>query len=466
MRGPSASHRLRGSARPILFTPSVLLVHTHAEESLGANPADAALNPADPVAMGVSDSRVAPGSPSAPRKGTFSALRHSAFRLLFVSFVINQTGFWISHISLQGLMVELSNNDTRQNGLLFFSLFLPAFAFAPVAGVVADRFDRKRIVLACYTSVMLCTLALALLTAHASIDSTWLLTIAAVMGTTFAFSGPASMAIAANTVPDTELPSAMALQSAANNLTRVAGPLLAAPLVAMSRFELSFAIYAVAALVAALLTAAMRIERYDAEPEEGGMFARMASGFEHARERQPALPSLITVAVLSFFGVSHTVLLPAYATDLLGDKAMFAWLVAATGLGAMAGALWVGRAASQIGLRSAAKGVVAYGIALAAFGATHHIVAALLAQVVVGYFYFAVMTGLQTLIQQIVAESKRGRVMSLFQVCWAGLIPFGSLLLGFLAGPLGTAATLVASATVCIAYGVGMMILAPRWERP
>ncbi len=441
------------------------MVHTHAEESLGANPADAALNPADPVAMGLSDSHAAPGRPVVARGGAFSALRYRPFRLLFVSFVINQTGFWISHVSLQGLMVELSNNDTSKNGLLFFSLFLPAFAFAPVAGVAADRFDRKRIVLACYTSVMLCTLVLALLTATGTITSAWLLTIAAAMGITFAFSGPASMAIAANTVPDVELPSAMSLQSAANNLTRVAGPLLAAPLVATSRFELSFGLYAVAALVAALLTAALRIERHVAEPEEGGMFARMASGFEHARDRQPAFPSLVTVAVLSFFGVSHTVLLPAYAAELLGDKAMFAWLVAATGLGAMAGALWVGRASSQVGLRSAAKGVVAYGIALALFGATHHLVAALIAQVFVGYFYFAVMTGLQTLIQQVVAESKRGRVMSLFQVCWAGLIPFGSLLLGFLAGPLGTAATLVASATVCIAYGVGMAILAPRWER-
>lgn len=441
------------------------MVESHAEESLGANPGDAALNPADSVAMGIPASRARDDRTPGPRRGTFGALRHRAFRLLFVSFLVNQTGFWISHISLQGLMVELSANDTRQNGLLFFALFLPAFAFAPLAGVAADRYDRKRIVLACYSSVMVCAGTLAATTATGVITPGTLLAIAAVLGLTFAFSGPATMAIAANAVPDGDLASAVSLQSAANNLTRVAGPLLAAPLVATARFDASFGIYLVAAATAAALTAAMRIAPHVAEAETGGLFARMANGLAHARERRPALPSLVTVATLSFFGVSHTVLLPAFATDALGDKALFAWLVAATGLGAMAGALWVGRASGRPSLRSAALGMVAYGVALVVFGATRHVVVALCAQLVVGYFYFAVMTGLQTLVQQIVAESKRGRVMSLFQVAWAGLVPFGSLLLGFLAGPLGTGPTLVGTALVCIVYGVVMVGLAPRWER-
>jgi predicted MFS family arabinose efflux permease len=276
------------------------------------------------------------------------------------------------------------------------------------------------------------------------------------------------MAIAANSVPEKDLASAVSLQSAANNLTRVAGPLLAAPLVATSRFEVSFGLYMIAAATAAGLTAAMRIERYEPEQEEGGILARMASGFVHARERRPALPALLTVGVLSFFGVSHTVLVPAYAAEVLGNKAWFAWLAAATGLGAMAGALRTGRAGRTPRMRSATLGMVAYGIALGSFAWTDRVWMALLAQLVVGYFYFAIMTSLQTLVQQIVDETKRGRVMSLFQVCWAGLVPFGSLALGFLAGPLGTPDTLMLSALVCGAYGVLMTLLAPRlpvWGR-
>ncbi|MDE0885581.1 MAG: MFS transporter [Myxococcota bacterium] len=428
------------------------MVKSHAEESLGANPGDAALNPADSVAMGVPSSRTL--ERLGLGAGAFRALAHRPFRLLFLSFLINQTGFWISHISLQGLMVELSDNDTRENGLLFFVLFLPAFLLAPLAGVAADRFDRKKIVLCCYGSVMLCSAALTTATATDWLTPDRLLAIAFALGISFALSGPASHAIAANAVSTSDLPSAVSLQSAANNLTRVMGPLLAAPLVASSRFEWSFALYFVAAAAAAGLTASMRITRFKLQEEAGGIFARMASGFNHARERKPALPALCTVAILSFFGVSHTVLIPAFADDVLGSPDYFAWLAAATGVGAMVGALRAGRVGREPSMWRAGRGMFAYGLALLIFALNTHIVPAMIAQLVVGYFYFSVMTSLQTLVQMIVDESKRGRVMSLFQVAWAGLIPFGSLAMGFLAEPLGSPLTIQIGALVCVFFGL------------
>ena len=436
------------------------MVKSHVEESLGANPGDAALNPADSVAMGVLSSRTRERLDLGA--GAFRALAHRPFRLLFVSFLVNQTGFWISHISLQGLMVDLSQNDTRQNGLLFFVLFLPAFLFAPIAGVAADRFDRKKIVLTCYSAVTLCCLVLTIATASGWMTPGRLLAIAFGLGLSFAFSGPASHAIAANAVSNADLPSAVSLQSAANNLTRVLGPLLAAPLVATSRFEWSFGIYMLAAATAALLTAATRIDRYTPEEEAGGILARMASGFAHARDRHPALPALVTVAMLSFFGVSHTVLIPAFAADVLGSPRYFAWLAAATGLGAMVGALRAGRVGRQPSMWRAGRGMFAYGLALLLFSLNTDITLALIAQMFVGYFYFSVMTSLQTLIQQIVDESKRGRVMSLFQVAWAGLVPFGSLAMGFLAEPMGTPLTIGMGAGVCAAFGLAVALIFRR----
>lgn len=433
------------------------MVKSHVEESLGANPGDAAINPADSVAMGVPSSRTR--ERLGLGAGAFRALGHRPFRLLFISFLINQTGFWISHISLQGLMVELSANDTRQNGLLFFVMFLPAFLFAPLAGVVADRFDRKKIVLTCYVLVSFCCAVLAFATATDWLTPERLLVIAFGLGLCFAFSGPASHAIAANSVTSVDLPSAVSLQSAANNLTRVAGPLLAAPLVAMSLFEWSFTIYLGAALTAAALTAAMRIDRYTPEIEEGGIMARMANGFAHARARRPALPALITVATLSFFGVSHTVLIPAFASDVLGSPKYFAWLAAATGLGAMVGALRVGRPGRAPSMWRAGRGMLAYGAALAVFSLTTNVAVALSSQLVVGYFYFSVMTSLQTLIQQIVHESLRGRVMSLFQVAWGGLVPFGSLAMGFLAEPFGPPTTILVGAVICAVFGLLIVLL-------
>jgi predicted MFS family arabinose efflux permease len=188
----------------------------------------------------------------------------------------------------------------------------------------------------------------------------------------------------------------------------------------------------------------------------------MASGFHHARERSPAVPALSVVAMLSAFGVSHTVLVPAFAQDVLGDPAWLAWLAASTGLGAMAGALMTGRSKHPPSLQRASLAMVLYGIAMGVFGLAKTPALALAAQLFVGYFYFFVMTTLQTLIQQIVDEAKRGRVMSLFQVCWAGLVPFGSLAMGLAAEPFGAPATILASAAICTLYGLGMCL---RQER-
>ena len=435
------------------------MTRSHPEESLGANPGDAALNPADSVAMGVPASRVREDMGG----GSFRALSHPAFRLLFVAFIINQTGFWISHLSLQKQMTLLSNNDTRMVGLLFFFLFLPAFLFAPLAGVVADQFDRKAIILTCYVLIASCCGVLSWLTATDEMTPYRMIAVAACMGLCFAFSGPASFAIAANSVPAEDLPSAVSLQSAANNLTRVVGPLIATPLVAAGRFDISFASYLVAALIAGFLTLRMKIERFTPDDDESGIWNRIHNGIVHARDRHPAVPALSLVAMLSFFGVSHTVLISAYATDVLHDDQYFTWLVCATGIGAVAGALRSGRERNP-GIFSASTRLVVYGAALFVFGATKSPIVALLAQVLVGYCYFAVMTSLQTLIQQLVDESKRGRVMSLFQVCWAGLVPFGSLAMGYLDVPISTSTTLMLAAAVCMAYGGFMCVISRDWK--
>ena len=184
--------------------------------------------------MGVPAAR-APRLFESPRVRAFRALQHPPFRLLFTAFLINQTGFWISHVSLQGLMARLSGNDPAQQGRLFFAMFIPAFVLAPLAGVAADRFDRKHIALACYAGVAAVTGALTLVVAQNAATPLALQGFGCALGVCFAMSGPANMALAANAVPSGDLSSAVSLQSTANNLTRVVGPALAAPLLAAAR---------------------------------------------------------------------------------------------------------------------------------------------------------------------------------------------------------------------------------------
>ena len=318
----------------------------------------------------------------------------------------------------------------------------------------------------CYVAVGLYSGVLAAVTGFGIITPFLLLGLSLLLGTAFAFAGPASFALAANAVPLIDLPSAVSLQSAANNLTRVVGPVLAAPLLATGRFESAFATYIVVAGISAVMVGRMRPATFVPDDDDLGIFGRLAQGLRHAQQRRPALPALVTVATMSLFGVSHVALLPVYAEDILGTRDMFAWLVVSTGLGAMCGALATGFERSDPTLRGAALRMLFYGLSLSLFSLTNSPVLALVTQFAVGYFYFAVMTGLQTLIQQLVDEQKRGRVMSIFQVCWAGLVPFGGLAMGIMGGSAGLVPTLAGAGLVCAAYAVGVLALAARLTPP
>ena len=440
------------------------MVDSPVEESLGANPAEAALNPADPVAMGVPADHT-PGFLASSKGRAFRALAHEPFRLLFTAFLINQTGFWISHISLQALMVELTNNDPLHSGMLFFAIFIPTLFFAPLAGVIADRYDRRRIVLGCYAAVSALMLTLAALSGFGLLTPPIALGLSFLLGSAFCFAGPANYAVAANTVPILDLPSAVSLQSAANNLTRVLGPALAAPLLATHHFELAFCIFGVASVTAAMLIARIQMPPFVTHTGGAGILARLRIGLAHARERRPALPALLTVAGLSVFGVSHLPLLPVYAEHVLGNRDYFAWIVVASGVGAMTGALVAGYARAST-LRSCAVQLMGYGVALTGFAFASSVPLALAAQVVTGFFYFSVMTHLQTLVQQIVDEDKRGRVMSLFQVAWAGLIPVGGVVMGAITNGGGVVTTLASAAACCFVIGTVVALGAERWSRP
>ena len=386
------------------------------------------------------------------------ALHDRDYRLFFSAFLVNQTGFWISHITLQALVAERSDGDPFMVGLLFFCLFVPAFFLAPIAGVAADRFDRRWIMIVGYSSVALLTALLAALVATGAAPPPVILVIAGAMGVCFAMGGPASAAVAANAVDRETLPSAISLQAAANNITRVVGPILAAPFLASGRFEVSFAVFSGASLASILFLRRMRLRPYEAEQSDEGIFARLRSGFDHARERRPAITALLIAAILAGFGVAHVALLPSYALRILGDENVYAWIIVAQGMGAFVGALASGRDPHP-SVQRAGRWLVAYSLALSLLALLPHLPVVLLAEFVSGFFYFAIMTSMQTLLQQIVDESKRGRVMSLFQVSWAGMSPFGALFLGSMGSALGLLPAILLAAGVCLVAG---LIIASR----
>ncbi len=390
------------------------------------------------------------------RTRLFAALQDPDYRMFFGAFLVNQSGFWISHISLQALIAEKSDGDPFMVGLLFFCLFVPAFFLAPIAGVAADRLNRRVIMIAGYSAIAVLTGFLAGVVYADIATPPLILGIAGLTGICFAMGGPASAAVAANAVDREALPSAISLQAAANNITRVAGPIFAAPFLASGQFEVSFAAFSLLSLLSIGFLMRMNLRPYTVEADAGGLWARLGSGLAHARERKPAVPALITAAGVAGFVVAHLALLPSCALRILGDEAFYAWIIVAQGLGAFAGAIASGRDPHP-SVRRAGFLLVAYSCALFLLVAAPVLWVVLVAEFVSGFFYFAIMTSMQTLLQQVVDEAKRGRVMSLFQVAWAGMSPFGALFLGTLGSAFGLLPAIFLASSVCLGYGLWLV---------
>jgi MFS family permease len=372
----------------------------------------------------------------------------------------------MSHVTLQGLVEQRADDgDTLAVTWLFVALFAPQLVIGPFAGVLADRAERRRVVVACYSSAALVAASLAVLTAIT--DAPPLLAIyllALALGASFSFIGPSAGALVVNSVSAEDVASAISMQAAVQNLTRVAGPILAAGIIASERFEIGFAGFAAATVVAALLMSRTRVEAHDITPDSLGVFGRMAVGFRHARERRPALLAIATVAVASMFGVAHTALIPSFTSEVLEEDAgRFGVIVAATGIGAIVGALTVGYSKHEPSLARGALSLVMYGACLAGFALSETLAVAIGWQVILGFFYFTTMTTIQTLVQQVVADEMRGRVMSLFGIAWGGLVWVGTLILGLTADQrgldLGERTTLLLTAGVLMSYGTVIAIV-------
>ncbi len=400
--------------------------------------------------------------PSRGRRA-FRALRHREFRLVWTTFMVGQFGFWIAFIALQALMSRLTDANGTWLGVLFFVNFSPMLVFTPIAGVVADRIDRKRIVIAAYSvlTVLMSGLAFVTLTGRAT---PWtILPFAFGIGSVFSFNAPANHSIVANAVPKLDFPSAISLQSAGGNLARVVGPTLAAPVLAVWGEGAAFVVYAVTSAIVVLLLRRVHISGYEPEQDDGRFWTRVRRGLEHARERPPAMAVLSVLVMSSLFAAAYLALLPVMA-DQLFDRGPtgFATLAAVAGFGSMLGALSTAFRESVPTLRSTALLVAGFGASIAGFALVPTWTLALPAIVVTGFFYFSGMTTLNTLLQYLAAENMRGRISSLFVIGWAGLVPIGGLWQGLFAARFGVRPTMVVAGSVTAVYALSIAVLRGR----
>ena len=359
-------------------------------------------------------------------------------------------------------MADLTDDELWVS-MLFVVTFTPVLILGPFGGLLADRLDRKKLLLATYMGLMGVSSLQVILVASNAISPVILLVTSFFVGLIMALLAPVVQAVTANTVQSQYLPSAISLQAMASNASRVLGPALAAPLVSNNLFEISWSLYGICAGLALVAAAGITLFPYQPDQDSVPILHRLLDGVLHAREKKPAGSALILVGVMSIFGVSHVVLSPAFTSDALGRPASdFAWLGASTGFGALIGALAAGSFTQQATLRRGAILAIPYCLLLAGFSRVTDFTVAVLIQILVGFFYIASFTTLQVVVQEVVTENFRGRVMSLFNIAWAGLVPIGSLLMGLLASDtgfgLGSADTIGLTSLICVGYVISTVI--------
>ena len=359
-------------------------------------------------------------------------------------------------------MADLTDDELWVS-MLFVVTFTPVLILGPFGGLLADRLDRKKLLLATYMGLMGVSSLQVILVASNAISPVILLVTSFIVGLIMALLAPVVQAVTANTVQSQYLPSAISLQAMASNASRVLGPALAAPLVSNNLFEISWSLYGICAGLALVAAAGITLFPYQPDQDSVPILHRLLDGVLHAREKKPAGSALILVGVMSIFGVSHVVLSPAFTSDALGRPASdFAWLGASTGFGALIGALAAGSFTQQATLRRGAILAIPYCLLLVGFSRVTDFTVAVLIQILVGFFYIASFTTLQVVVQEVVTENFRGRVMSLFNIAWAGLVPIGSLLMGLLASDtgfgLGSADTIGLTSLICVGYVISTVI--------
>jgi len=394
-------------------------------------------------------------APHTPRPGAFilRALAHKNYRLFFAGQSISLIGTWMTRIATAWLVYRLTGSALLL-GVVGFAGQIPSFLLAPLAGVLVDRWNRQRLLVITQVLAMFQSLALALLTMTGLIKMWHVIVLSVLQGLINSFDMPARQAFVVEMVEKREdLANAIALNSSMVNAARLLGPSIGGVVIAAVGEGWCFMIDAVSyiAVIASLL--AMTITARVIQPtKDANVFQQLREGWSYATHFAPIRNVLLLLALVSLVGMPYTVLMPVFANDVLhGGPNTLGLLMAASGVGALVGALFLAARKTVLGLGKFIPLMAgAFGAGLIAFSFTRVLWLSLALMVVTGLGFMVQMAVSNTVLQTIVDEDKRGRVMSFYTMAFMGTAPFGSLLAGSVADRIGTPHTLLCGGIGCI----------------
>ncbi len=382
------------------------------------------------------------------------ALRHRNFQLFFSGQLISLVGTWMQNIAQDWLVYRLTGSSLLL-GVVAFVSQIPIFLLAPVAGIVADRYNRHRIVIATQSTSMVLALTLATLTLTGRIRIWEIMILASLLGVVNAFDVPARQAFLIDMVGREDLLNAIGLNSSMFNSARIVGPAIAGILVASVGEGWCFFANGISyiAVIAGLLM--MRLTRRAAIQHHGSALENMIEGFRFARHTTPVRALLILIGFVSLAAMPYTVLMPIFAGRILhGGARELGMLMGATGVGALLGALTL---ASKSGVEGLGKWVWraagVFGTSLIFFAWSRHLWLSMTFLIPAGFGMMLQMACTNTLLQVMVPDRLRGRVMSLYSMMFIGMGPIGGLLGGALAARIGAPWTVSIGGMICLIGG-------------
>ncbi|HEX7533723.1 MAG TPA: MFS transporter [Syntrophales bacterium] len=387
------------------------------------------------------------------------ALHHKNYRLFFGGQSISLIGTWMQQIAMSWLVYRLTNSALLL-GVVGFSSQIPVFLLASIAGVYADRWNRHRMLVVTQTLSMIQALTLAFLALAGAIQVWQIIVLSIAIGVVNAFDMPTRQSFIVEIVdkPD-DLGNAIALNSFMFNGARLIGPAVAGILIGLFGEGICFLINGLSFMGIIIALLAIKVPKKRKAAHASRLWHELKAGYSYAFGFAPIRYILLQLGLMSFMGMAYSVLMPVFAKDILhGGPHTLGFLMAASGIGALTGAVYLASRQTILGLgRLIVYASVIFGIGIIAFSFSSILIVSLSMMFLTGFGMIVQIASGNTILQSIVEEDKRGRVMSIYTTAIIGLAPIGNLFAGLLASWIGAPTTLILSGLACI---IGSLLFA------
>lgn len=380
------------------------------------------------------------------------ALSHRNFRLFFLGQGVSLIGTWMQRVAVGWLVYRLTDSAFLL-GVVGFAGQIPAFVLSPLAGVLADRWNRHHLLILTQVAAMIQAFILAYLVMSGTVLIWHVVVLSLILGAVTAFDIPIRQSFLIEMIDEkSDLGNAIALNSSMVNGARLLGPSVAGLLIATVGEGLCFLINGLSYVAVIVSLFLMHISRQDPGVHRAGAWRQLKEGLTYVYEFEPIRDIILLLGLMSLLGMPYMVLMPIFAKDILhGGPSALGFLMGSSGVGALAGALYLAARPGVLGLGKLIPiGTGIFGLGLVAFTLSRSLSWSLVFLIAVGFGQMVELASSNTLLQTMADDDRRGRVMGFFTVAFVGMAPVGSLLAGGVANVIGAPWTLFMGGIVCL----------------